>query len=196
MTGKAYGILFSAPMLAALDLELKSQTRRLRQPPWKGGDVLYSRENWRTLKEWDAVKPRDLLPVAPWRPEANPGAGASAGEHAEWGRLRPSIHQPRRMSRFTLEVTGVYPEPLQAIGHADARAEGMAWRPGIVSHGWWYVPTLEEETAHADPRESYFRLWDRLNGAGSCAKNPTVWVTKFRAHKGNVDDFLAAKGAK
>lgn len=83
----------------------------------------------------------------------------------------PSIFMPRWASRITLEVTGVRVERLQAISGADALAEGVG-RPlgtslayGCVTDAW-------------NQRE-YSVLWEQINGAGSWAANPWVWVVEF-----------------
>ncbi|MBY5692000.1 hypothetical protein HFO41_24775 [Rhizobium leguminosarum] len=93
----------------------------------------------------------------------------------------PSIHMPREFSRMTLVVTGVKIERLQSISREDAIAEGLEWVsptygiPGIAS------------TWNGDPRESYFALWDHINGAGAAAKNPWVACYTYSVHHCNID---------
>jgi hypothetical protein len=88
---------------------------------------------------------------------------------------RPSIHMPRWASRITLEVTGVRVERLQDISEADAVAEGLQRTPDGFA---WHV---EDEMHRAsDPRESYWSLWQAINGAGSVEANPWVWCVEFR----------------
>ena len=69
---------------------------------------------------------------------------------------RPSIHMPRWASRITLEIVSVRVERLCDMDGEDARAEGVA--------------------CHADFRD----LWQSINGPGSWAANPWVWVVEFR----------------
>jgi hypothetical protein len=76
-------------------------------------------------------------------------------------RWRPSIFMPRRFSRILLEITGVRVERLQDISDDDCRAEGY-------------------DRSHAFPREWFARLWASINGPGSWAANPWVWVVSFR----------------
>lgn len=96
--------------------------------------------------------------------------GDSAG--AGW---KPSIHMPRNLSRIRLEIADVRVERLQDISEADAIAEGLQ-RSGD-GHAW----NVEDEMHRAsDPRDSYFSLWEAINGAGSVAANPWVWVVAFK----------------
>lgn len=80
---------------------------------------------------------------------------------------RPAIHMPRAASRTTLELTGVRVERLQDISETDARAEGTAAHnsPAAILTGY---------------RQGYRLLWESINGAGSWAENPFVWVISFR----------------
>lgn len=87
---------------------------------------------------------------------------------------RPSIHMPRWASRISLEVIGVRVERLQDISQTDARAEGSP--PSHPS-----IDRISREFGYADfPRSWYAQLWEQINGAGSWAANPWVWVVEFR----------------
>lgn len=107
-------------------------------------------------------------------------------------RWTPSIHMPRHASRITLEVTGVRIELLQDISEADAAAEGIERLPpprtgsvggpnrftlkgmgsgACAGHVSWNAPTATE---------LYQRLWEDINGPGSWAANPWVWVVEFK----------------
>lgn len=202
-------ILFSAPMVRALLDGTKTQTRRALRgfcPPnrpefdsetgrleWFNGDEVvagircpYGMPGGRLwVRETFIHEPADYcweasvsIPCRPastvYRadfPDSKPGEG--------W---KPSIHMPRRLSRITLEVTGVRVERLQAISEEDAMAEGI-----VAAHGGFGLP--DGSHFHAtNPRVSYWSLWDAINGAGSVERNPLVWVVEFRkAHneKGN-----------
>lgn len=98
-------------------------------------------------------------------------------------RWRPSIHMPRWASRITLEITGVRVERLQDISEADAVAEGT--ERTITGDGWRrYCADREQEAAGLTPcataAASYRSLWEQINGPGSWAANPWVWVVEFR----------------
>ena len=87
---------------------------------------------------------------------------------------KPSIHMPRAMSRIDLEVIGTRVERLQSISEADAMAEGI-----VETFGGYGLPDGSHYHA-ADPRISYWSLWDAINGACSVEANPWVWVVEFR----------------
>lgn len=100
-------------------------------------------------------------------------------------RMRPSIHMPRWASRITLEVTGVRVERLQDISEADAKSEGVVREygrdvPAAMGGG---VETwrnyLEPDAWLTSARSSYRSLWESINGTGSWAANPCVWVVEF-----------------
>lgn len=83
----------------------------------------------------------------------------------------PSIHMPRWASRITLEITGVRVERLKDISEADALAEGC---DGNCQIG--YIPAYQ-----AGPCSYHFaQLWESINGPGSWALNPWVWVVEFK----------------
>jgi hypothetical protein len=120
----------------------------------------------------------------------------------QWGwRLKVGRFLPRWASRLTLELTEVRVERLQEISEADATAEGLKaiskdgklakygipdsdGLPGDDDHGWPW------QEWNADPRLAYLKLWESINGPGSWAANPWVWVLSFRVHQKNVDNLL------
>lgn len=87
----------------------------------------------------------------------------------------PSIHMPRWASRITLEITSVRVERLQDISEADALAEGIVRQP---DGGYGLADTTHYH--FTDPRQSYFSLWEAINGDGSVDANPWVWAVSFR----------------
>lgn len=108
-------------------------------------------------------------------------------KHAAHG-WRPAIHMPRWASRITLEVTGVRVERVQSITEEDARAEGVDWSAPYLGK---VDRRRRQDDDREDPREvgygegsfarqNYMTLWDEINGAGSWASNPWVWVYEFR----------------
>ena len=123
-----------------------------------GGDRLWIREAWRAPREFDAVAPRDIPPGTDVWYEAQDNVPFHP---SDFGKLRPSIHMPRSLSRITLEVTGVRVERLQDISEADAIAEGTPFPFG----GWV---------------GGYQKLWESINGPGSWDLNPWVWVVEFK----------------
>ena len=97
-------------------------------------------------------------------PDSKPGEG--------W---KPSIHMPRSLSRITLEITEVRVQRLQEISREDALAEGIVQ----LADGGFGLPAGEFYHA-ADPRQSYFALWEHINGVGSVERNDWVWAVSFR----------------
>jgi hypothetical protein len=185
-TTKERPILFSGPMVRAILDGRKTQTRRVikfRDFPddpkahrpwrtgggyWQDGDDflpcpyllppyqdsnyprLWVRETWAVWGEF-----RD-----------GPGYCYRADGHQLGVTWKPSIHMPRKVSRITLEVTGVRVERVGDISTADCAAEGIQLQPG-------------RDTEHL--RRDFRTLWDSINGKRGYgwATNPWVWVVEF-----------------
>lgn len=107
-----------------------------------------------------------------------------AGHHGWW--KRPSIFLPRKDCRDEFPLTGVRVERLQSISEEDAIAEGIEqiftprgpqlWRNYLLhskAEQWRGIIGFK------DPRVSYCSLWESINGLGSWAQNPWVWVLGF-----------------
>jgi len=99
-----------------------------------------------------------------WRYEgdaagAAPDAARVAGAAPAWHR-RNALFMPRAASRILLEIVDVRSERLQAIGAADALAEGVGQTD--------------------DPVRAYRAVWEHINGEGSWDADPLVWVVAFR----------------
>jgi hypothetical protein len=124
------------------------------------------RETWAAPHAYDHLPPRLIPQDARVHYAATEDRGGLL-----W---RPSIHMPRWASRITLEITAVRVERLQDISEADALAEGI-----VATHGGYGLPDGSHYHA-ADPRVSYWSLWDAINGQGSVEANPWVWVIEFR----------------
>ena len=90
---------------------------------------------------------------------------------------RSSKFMPRQASRIRLTVTGVHVERLQDISEADALAEG------IVQWGDGYGLPDGSHFHASDPRQSYFSLWEAINGPGSVEANPWLWIIEFERVK-------------
>lgn len=91
---------------------------------------------------------------------------------------RPSIHMPRWASRILLEIVSVRVERLQEISEADAVAEGMTRQ---LRNALGCAAEESVETFNARQARSTFGvLWDAINGPGSWAANPWVWVVEFK----------------
>lgn len=113
--------------------------------------------------------------------------GDLIGIQKKW---KPSIHMPRAVSRITLEITGVRVERLQDISEADAISEGI--EEGVPATGtdvriWKNYSHSKQRTPWlVCPLNSYFSLWESINGPGSWEANPWVWVVGFKRLKGGA----------
>lgn len=140
----------------------------LHCPYGKPGDRIWVRETW--YCDHFEVQKGPYLEV----PEAHEllvyRADNERPYEAEQPVWRPSIHMPRWASRVLLEIVSVRVERLNDCSDADARAEGT---PG--GHG--VIPSYNY---NATPSEHFCHLWESINGAGSWAANPWVWVIEFK----------------
>lgn len=104
----------------------------------------------------------------------------------------PSIHMPRWACRLWLELTEVRVERLQEISQANAIAEGIERVGGPTSCNPWRnyrIGQPGEMNMHCSaPSRSYMTLWESINGDGSWARNPWVWVLSFQPTKGARDE--------
>jgi hypothetical protein len=196
---KSRPILFSAPMVRALLAGTKTQTRRpLREGTWldpkegvirmcsvgngvtgfqsvacpygQPGDQLWVRETWAHHVQAQSAE----------RDEDGPFVYAADGPQALQARLAskwtPGIHMFRWASRITLEITAVCVERLQDISEADAQAEGVEYSERF---GGYCIGEAQHFNSH-DPRESYWSLWEAINGPGSVEANPWAWCLSFK----------------
>ncbi len=198
-------ILFTGPMVRAILEGRKTVTRRVMKPqpdflgsmvdpntPFKTldaglharitcpygepGDRLWVREAWAADAQVDAIAPSDLSQGEPiWYP-ADLSVRQTGCSMISKGRVRPSIHMPRWACRILLEMTAVRVERLQDISEEQALAEGVRGEPcdharqACADIGCW------GDTA----KGAFGFLWESLNGEGSWAANPWVWVVEFK----------------
>ncbi|MFK1057241.1 hypothetical protein ACIU0Q_10560 [Pseudomonas aeruginosa] len=197
-------ILFTGPMVRAILEGRKTVTRRAvkdtgfyaidatihgnevalrerealstRCPFGQPDDRLWVREAWAADAQVDAIAPRDLSQGEPiWYP-ADFSVRQTGCSMISKGRGRPSIHMPRWASRILLEITAVRIERLQDISEEQALAEGVRGEPcdharqACADIGCW------GDTA----KGAFGFLWESLNGEGSWAANPWVWVVEFK----------------
>lgn len=119
-----------------------------------------------------------LHPATDPQPQPMGGKRHKGGVTPTWWK-RPAIFMPRAASRISLEVTEVRVERLQDISEVDALAEGIVQ----LGDGGYGLPAGEHYHA-ADPRQSYFSLWEEINGPGSVESDPWVWAVSFKVVKG------------
>ncbi|SDF79445.1 MULTISPECIES: hypothetical protein [unclassified Duganella] len=136
--------------------------------------------------QYDADSPD--VPLATGRGGALPG----------WYK-RPAIFMPRAACRIELEITGVRVERLNDISEADADAEGCERLDSEREVADWTLcdrcggtrlhralgpngGVIEDvDCVDCDTyAKRYKHLWESINGAGSWAANPFVWVIEFK----------------
>jgi hypothetical protein len=142
------------------------------------GMTLWVRETWATSVYFDSKPPRETnnhgLPFWYAADDSTIFTGATSGgpSFMEKGKLRPSIHMPRWVSRISLGIVDVKVERLQDISRADARAEGFTPRlNGLES---WAGQT------YGNAQLAFEACWKDVYGLELWDDNPWVWVISFK----------------
>ena len=195
---KEQPILMNSAMVRALLDGSKTQTRRVLKPQpthfnpagiprrarpdgpsdmipclyGKPGDRLWVRETLGHHVDkghYYAATGMHVGPLLDYELEPSPSIGIPA-------RAIPSIHMPRWASRILLEIVSVRVERVNDCSETDALAEG------IKGEACDHVRFSCEEIGCCGPtaKGMYAALWDVINGAGSWAANPWVWVVEFK----------------
>lgn len=145
------------------------------------GDQIWVKETWQAAIGWDRTKPSEIDKHAPIFFPAD-GSELHVDAWDDWetrayGKLRPSIFMPRWASRIQLEITCIRIERLQDCSEADAVAEGI--KVDECGHAIRKI----DDVAWGSAKGAYAELWESINGPGSWAANPWVWVLEFRVLK-------------
>lgn len=153
-------------------------------PRGQPGDRLYVRENGWQRPERTAKMMREGADTwAPYYFDADGLTEQDVADFKAWGfKRRPSIHMPRWASRILLEVVSVRVEHLQDISEADALAEGVYdGRACQCADPLDFVRSCGNCGGRLiDAVDLYRTLWESINGPGSWAANPWVWVVEFK----------------
>ena len=190
-------ILFSAPMVRAIQEDRKTVTRRAVNPQpvlcnrsgfnWKGHAYGLGSDDAGTVRNFSKVscpfgKPGDRL----WVRETHADIGCRLtyradtddGAHCQVKKWTPAIHMFRRHSRILLEITDVRVERLQDISDEQARAEGIIPAPKTTehSHQFWRNYQLSGDGTFCvrTPKESFKSLWCHVAG-GSFPKGEAAY---------------------
>lgn len=142
----------------------------LRCPYGAPGERLWVREAFAFSSHYNDVPPRDVPKGALVYYRAD-----GEKQRGRVGRWRPPMFMPKWCARDAIRITGARVERLNAISHDDAIAEGIE---SNVDDGVTYWGPLG--SGHVDPRVAFRHLWESINGGGSWAENPWVWVLTFR----------------
>lgn len=193
-------ILFSAAMVRALLNSTKTQTRRVFSPYMlKLMDAAAELGEVSHFLNAPKLEPNDLSYIEGFCPYGGVGdrlwvkeTFSAHGSFGTAGRIvyradipdgrepnrmhwKPSIFMPRAASRISLEIVRVQVERLNTISEADALAEGCA-----IDKGHVYAVAGAEYFGHRTAVGCYMTLWGQINGPGSWAINPWVWVVEFK----------------
>jgi len=165
------GLLLPRPQDLALDC-----------PYGQPGDRLRVRETFTAYGRWEtrfsAKKARDEWHFVDMTVECdrryqyaadNPGVplAKERGDALPGWYTRPAIFMPRAASRILLEIVNVRVERLNAITLSDICKEGLA-------------KSIYDFCPATDGFRVWKELWESINGAGSWAANPWVWVLEFK----------------
>jgi len=201
-------MLFSAPMVQAILSRQKTQTRRvvkafipdnarLESYKNKQGNTVYCYRRGTTLELSNIKCPYGQVGDRLWVRETFCIGVKDNGEDVKIykasvddetakefkGLWKPSIFMPRAASRILLEITDVRAEYLRSISEHDAIAEGIEcdvidqsieFKNYIGGDGFntWFGKNAA--------KNSYFSLWESINGRESLESNPWVWVITFK----------------
>jgi len=151
--------------------------KRVIEPPYKVGDVLYIRETWRKITDTEYGYRADCH---------------KANETVfNW---KPSIHMPKEAARIFLKITSIKAAQLRDMKLEDFLKEGIYIKPSeTVPIGSDNMLTGSDRQAAIDcrceavAREKFKDLWNSTAGkpfsperyANSWYGNPYVWVIEF-----------------
>lgn len=108
-------------------------------------------------------------------------AGMDPWEDRSVLRRRQPMFMPRAAARCLLEITDIKIKRLKRITWREAEAEGIEqifYDEETSVTGWKNY--LDPERMCCRARDSFFTLWDCINGAGASEKDPWVWMIKFK----------------
>lgn len=148
-------------------------------PRVRPGDRIFVKETWAPPASYDG-RPLTAIPTTARRwYRADHDLGAPDG--SKRGKWRSSMFMPKVFSRIWLTVRDVEVQRLHDLTPAEARAEGIPQLAGEATALGLFDPatTPGHEWDNRTSVENYARLWDAINGAGSWAENPVVFVYRF-----------------
>ena len=158
------------------------------------GTLLWVREAWQALAEYDHLEPSEIP------------AGSDILYNADrpdmpWdSRKRNLLFMPRWASRIQLKITDIRVERLHDISEEDAKSEGIVFAGKSVNEFDMYahrgaVHTMTElgglgnsnvvdvEFIGRTAKQAFTKLWHKINGTESWAQNPWVWAVEFERIK-------------
>lgn len=91
---------------------------------------------------------------------------------------KPSLFMPKAAARIFLMIKSVTVERLQDISETDAIAEGVLNYKGTGNYVD-YFSDPKNESRFIFAKDSFKSLWQKINGVDSWGFNPWVWVIEF-----------------
>src|SRR4051812_5369466 len=146
-------------------------------PRVAAGDRIFVKETWAPPARYAGVGAPEIPRTCRRFFRADHDGRLHGEEPAPW---RPSIFMPAWASRIWLTVRAVEAQRLHDITPTEARREGIPETFGAaVLLG--LIPATDSGAVwhHRTPVEQYAALWGAINGAGSWAENPVVFVYRF-----------------
>lgn len=187
-------ILFSTDMVKAILDKTKTQTRRIIKPTSKGEKVYYSNDNKCPMEFREGfggyeLKPKYNIGDVIWVRETwqysddleNPYLykqkynDEHLPEYHNRVKWKPSIFMPKEACRIFLKVKNVRVEKLQDISEQDAIFEGIFVGDGLEQYKNYGKGYKWKNSAI----DSFYSLWESINGKESWDENPYVWVYDF-----------------
>lgn len=155
----------------------------IARPQYQVGDQIYVRETWCEPILFDGCEKEFY-----YKADYLDGIECDYDSRYISGKWKPSIHMPKEAARIWLECTGVRCERLHDITEADAIAEGILNFNNDLQKWVDYCPKnhySKEELEDGYPFEnlpsnSFFTLWESINGIESVRLNPWVFVYEFK----------------
>ncbi|MDP4143214.1 MAG: hypothetical protein Q8936_01850 [Bacillota bacterium] len=130
------------------------------EPSYKVGDVLYIRETWTTIDDFQNYADVEIDKDLKYLYKCDDNGVEHTFIDVGVKRWRPSIHTPKEAARIFLKVTDVRVERLQTITEDGAIKEGFNEVPELFT---------ARELFEAE-WNSIYKNWD---------ENPWVWVIEF-----------------
>ncbi len=133
------------------------------------GDLIYAKETWAVNACYDHCKPSQLTVAGMGGQIAFRAGGGYPFEDLN-DKWRTAMFMPQKFARIWLRVVNVRVERVNSISEDDAKAEGVTVGE---DRSWAHKEAGLEYKPHVT---AYSALWETINGKGSWAQNPWVWI--------------------
>ena len=148
---------------------------RYVRPPYQVGDILYVRETWTTIDEFENYADSEIDKDLRYLYKCDDNGKEHPFIDVGVKKWKPSIHMPKAAARIFLKVTDVRVERLQDIckDYSNFNKEGI----------------IEEHGFRSEMHRDFIKLWNSTVKKQNLDKygwgaNPWVWVVEFE--KGEV----------